>query len=362
MLRIVLVLGFICLAWCLVPAAAVAQIAGDANGDGVVDVADLICEMNYLFVGGSPPEFYECGDPNADCKIDVGDVIYLINYLFIEGPNPQILDCLWSEPVNLGEPINSSGGEESFRMTPDGRMAVWVSSREGTHGNGDIWYSFWDSVSGTWSDPVNCGLNVNSVIEDLGPCLSPDGQQLYYVQYARPGGQGGWDIWVSTWDSLDNEWGVPENLGPSINSTGTEWSPFVAPDGSKLYFARGSGIWVSEWNGSGWDTPVKLDAAINNTGTEMYPSVTADNTRLYFTRFWYTWTVWASYWTGTEWATAELLGPQINDSIGAGWSYITADGSKLYFVSARPGGLGSGDIWVSERIPPGKRRSPDGGK
>jgi len=348
--KIVLVFAFFCLVWCLTLGTATAQIAGDANGDSVVNVADVVYEINYLFINGPPPEFYECGDPNVDCKIDIADVVYLINYLFIGGPDPQMVDCDWSEPVNLGEPINSPQGEESFRMTPDGRIAVFVSDREGTHGNGDIWYSFWDSISGTWSEPQNCGPNVNTMIEDLGPCLSPDGQKLYYVQFQRPGGYGAWDIWVSTWDSLNNEWGVPENLGPTINTYRTEWSPFVSPDGSKLYFSNGWGIWVSEWNGSSWDTPVRLDTTVNGTLTEKHASVTADNRTLYFTRIWFTYCIWVSHWTGTGWGLAELLPPQINDPIGAGQSYITPDGSKLYFISARPGGVGSGDIWVSERI------------
>ncbi len=336
-----------------------AQVPGDANSDEIVDIADVIYDLNYVFKEGPPPDPFECGDANADCTIDISDAIYLINYLFKEGSIPEMVNCEWSEPVNLGEPINSPRGEESFRMTPDGKMAVFVSTREGTHGNGDIWYCFWDSISGSWSEPQNCGPNVNTVIEDLGPCLSPDGKKLYYVQFERPGGYGGWDIWVSAWDSLNGEWGVPENLGPTINSDRREWSPFVSPDGSKLYFSNPWGIWVSEWNGSDWDTPDLLDTTVNATLDEKHPSITADNSSLYFTRIWVTYCIWVSHWTGTGWGSAQLLPPQINDSGGAGQSYITPDGSRLYFTSARPGGVGSGDIWVSQRILPRKNHHPN---
>lgn len=332
---------------------AIAQIPGDANADSVVDIGDVVYEINYLYRSGPEPVFYECGDPNADCFVDVGDVVYLINYLYRAGPDPLLVYCDWTEPVNLGPPINSPAGEESFRMTPDGRMAVLVSSREGTHGNGDIWYCFRDSISGSWSEPQNCGPNVNTVIHDQGPCLSPDGQKLYYVQYGRPGGYGGWEIWVSTWDSLNLEWGMPENLGPTINRTGAEWGPFVSPDGSKLYFSNGWGIWVSEWNGSSWETPVMLDTTVNGSHGEKHPSVTADNETLYFTRWGgpnLTYYMCVSQWTGTGWGTAHLLPPHVSDSGGAGQSYVTPDGSKLYFISARDGGMGSGDVWVSERI------------
>ena len=86
-----MVLGFalFCLVGCLASGGAVAQIAGDANGDSVVNVVDVIFEINYLFIDGPPPVFYECGYPNIDCKIDVADVVYLISYLFIGGP-PRI--------------------------------------------------------------------------------------------------------------------------------------------------------------------------------------------------------------------------------------------------------------------------------
>ncbi len=60
--------------------------AGDANGDGSVDVADVFFLINSLFAGGpSPP----CtGDMNGDGVTEVGDVFYLINFLFAGGPAP----------------------------------------------------------------------------------------------------------------------------------------------------------------------------------------------------------------------------------------------------------------------------------
>jgi hypothetical protein len=55
---------------------------GDANGDGVIDIGDVIYLMNYLFTGTSAPSPLEAGDANCDGIVDIGDVIYLINYLF----------------------------------------------------------------------------------------------------------------------------------------------------------------------------------------------------------------------------------------------------------------------------------------
>jgi hypothetical protein len=62
---------------------------GDANGDSIVDISDVVWLMNYLFAGGPPPNPMAAGDANGDCVVDVSDVVYLLNYLFVHGPAPQ---------------------------------------------------------------------------------------------------------------------------------------------------------------------------------------------------------------------------------------------------------------------------------
>jgi hypothetical protein len=82
------------------------------------------------------------------------------------------------------------------------------------------------------------------------PCFSPDGNKLYFVADI-PGGYGGLDIYVSR--ASVGGWTFPENLGPAINTSGNEVTPFF--DGAALYFASdisddGSGtfnIFKSEW-------------------------------------------------------------------------------------------------------------------
>ena len=61
---------------------------GDANGDGAIDIADVVYLVNYLFIDGPAPSPLEAGDANCDGKVDIADVVYLVNYLFIEGPPP----------------------------------------------------------------------------------------------------------------------------------------------------------------------------------------------------------------------------------------------------------------------------------
>lgn len=63
-------------------------IRGDANGDGIIDLGDAVCILNYLFKGDDPPDPLDAGDANCDGIVDLGDAIYLLNYLFKGGDPP----------------------------------------------------------------------------------------------------------------------------------------------------------------------------------------------------------------------------------------------------------------------------------
>lgn len=59
---------------------------GDCNGDGGIDISDVIYLINYLFIGGPAPDPVQAGDANLDGTVNIADAVYLINYLFIGGP------------------------------------------------------------------------------------------------------------------------------------------------------------------------------------------------------------------------------------------------------------------------------------
>ncbi len=61
-------------------------LAGDADGNGQISVADVFWLINALFAGGPAP--VHGSDVNGDGKVDVADVFFLINYLFAGGPGP----------------------------------------------------------------------------------------------------------------------------------------------------------------------------------------------------------------------------------------------------------------------------------
>ncbi len=61
---------------------------GDANGDQVINITDVIFMMNYLFRHGPVPVCFVSGDANCDDDLGILDVVYLINYLYKGGSLP----------------------------------------------------------------------------------------------------------------------------------------------------------------------------------------------------------------------------------------------------------------------------------
>jgi hypothetical protein len=61
---------------------------GDANGDKLVNVGDVVYLVTFLYKDGPAPAPMKAGDANCDGEVDVGDVVYLVNYLYRGGPAP----------------------------------------------------------------------------------------------------------------------------------------------------------------------------------------------------------------------------------------------------------------------------------
>jgi hypothetical protein len=68
-------------------------VCGDANGNGSVDIDDIVYLVAYIFMGGPEPQLsYFAGDADCSGTLDIDDVVYLINYIFLGGP-PPCDDC-----------------------------------------------------------------------------------------------------------------------------------------------------------------------------------------------------------------------------------------------------------------------------
>jgi hypothetical protein len=61
---------------------------GDANGDGIINVGDIVYLVSYLYKNGPAPSPVDAGDCNCDEIVNVGDVVFLVSYLYKGGPEP----------------------------------------------------------------------------------------------------------------------------------------------------------------------------------------------------------------------------------------------------------------------------------
>lgn len=67
-------------------------LCGDANNDRVVDLADAVHLLNFLFRSGPAPLLNPCvADADNDKEVSIGDVVYLLNYLFRNGTRSRLL-------------------------------------------------------------------------------------------------------------------------------------------------------------------------------------------------------------------------------------------------------------------------------
>jgi Tol biopolymer transport system component len=219
-----------------------------------------------------------------------------------------------------------------------------------------------------WSAPVNLGPVVNWPDKsDQQPCISKDGLSLFFAS-GRPGGFGVFDIYVSQRASVNDPWGLPQNLGLNVNSASSDFGPALSPDGHNLYFHSdrpgGFGqqdIYVSHRHNKrddfGWQFAENLGSGVNAIGNDANPAIFEDDTTGVTTLYFQSnrpgnvggADIWASTLQsdGTFGTPAPVV--DLNTAAGETHPFISRDGLEMYFTSNRAGTLGSNDLWVSTR-------------
>ncbi len=219
-----------------------------------------------------------------------------------------------------------------------------------------------------WSAPVNVGPPVNTALVEQGPAISKDGLSLYFQCMDCPGGLGGVDIWVSQRAAVVDPWGLPQNLGPNINSPDNDGGPSLSVDGHRLYFISnrpgglgGNDLYVArrrhKRDDLGWQLPVHLGSVINSSSNDVAPQPFVDRktgtTILYFASN-------RPGGLGDNDIYASILGPdntfgpatpvaELSSTLNDQAPAIRRDGLEMYLASDRPGTVGLLDLWVSTR-------------
>jgi Tol biopolymer transport system component len=278
----------------------------------------------------------------------------------------------WSPPQNLGSAINSPAEDFGPAISKNGLSLYFTSTRPGGLGGEDLWVARRSKKDGPWTTPVNLGPILNTDANERSPALSRNGHHLYFATN-RPGGSGGIDIWVSwrhdTHDDL--AWQAPVNLGPQLNSAATDAGPtsWENDDGGipLLFLASnrpgGAGaldIYVSRLTASGTFGVPDLVAELNGNTNDLTPFLRHDGLEIIISSARPGGSGAQDLWVSTRddpadaWSTPEHLGPVLNSSGNDNFPALTSDGETLLFSSDRPGGAGGTDIYVSTRSKRGR--------
>lgn len=170
-------------------------------------------------------------------NIDLFQVTYEFDYRDASGKAVY----MWSELAPLGPGVNSPlGWEAQPSISADGQTLFFAGARaESTPDrNGNITMDLFLSrkaADGSWSPAEKLPPPLNSAAQDKSPFLHPDGKTLYFSSNRTPGG-GGFDVWRTQRDSTGS-WSQPVNMGLPLNSNGDEHGLVVSTDGTQAIFA-----------------------------------------------------------------------------------------------------------------------------
>jgi Tol biopolymer transport system component len=137
----------------------------------------------------------------------------------------------WSEPQNLGKPVNSEASEFFPTLTMDGTL-YFGSRRAGGKGGVDLYRARF--VNGKFQEPENLGDAINTQFDEYEPFIAPDESYLLFMADGRPDGLGGFDLYVSY--NENGKWTKAENLGALVNTAANELSPKRTRDGKYFFW------------------------------------------------------------------------------------------------------------------------------
>lgn len=131
-------------------------------------------------------------------------------------------DGTWGEPENLGTTINTKLNEDSPFLTDDGKTLYFASNGHPGYGGYDIYKSTYEN--GNWTEPVNLGKPLNTVGHDIFLTNTADQKSGYFASNRR-GGKGGMDIYKINYKPMSDK-ECPNVESDLINITVLDTDPY----------------------------------------------------------------------------------------------------------------------------------------
>lgn len=170
----------------------------------------------------------------------------------------------WSEPQNVGAPVNTSADEFYPSITQSGSLYYTAAYKDAV-GKEDIYLAAF--VNGIYKTPIPLDTAINSKMYEFNAFVSPDEQFIIFTSYGRKDDKGGGDLYMSKRDAA-GKWMPAKNLA-FLNSDKLDFCPFVSFDKKKLFFTSDRNA-LKETNPLTYDKLIKQYAGLLNGGGNIW--------------------------------------------------------------------------------------------
>jgi len=191
----------------------------------------------------------------------------------------------WSYPINIMSQLGVDNKTATSSLSYDGQTLLLYRV---DNFDGNLYVSY--LKNGEWTKIVSVGENINTKYWESNGSFSKDGKKLYFASN-RLGGFGDLDIYVSDLQA-NGTWGLPKNMGSTINTRWNENSPFVTENDNYLFFSseghKGMGgydIFYATKTGNDWSNPVNLGYPLNTTDDNIFFYPIMNGEYAYYAKF-----------------------------------------------------------------------------
>ena len=273
------------------PIKAIVQNLGDTINTPYSEYAPVInpTEEKLVFTRRSPETTGHQISPDGDyfedvygCTILEGKLMRTSDFdsTMKTGFQNTLSNFNFSIPQNLGKNINSSGHDAGVAFSYDSKKLF-------VYKNLQIWVSEWQDEIWQPAHKIN---ELSEVVNKryFEPSISLSSQENeIYIASEQPGGYGGLDLYKSV--KVNGVWSTAINLGPHINTSEDEDSPYIDPNSKILYFSSkghssmgGYDVFKSNFDGKNWSVPSNMGYPINSAGDDIFFSMPLKYNRGYY--------------------------------------------------------------------------------
>ncbi len=268
------------------------------------------------------------------------------------GPVMCDVDAAFGAPTAFSK-LNTPVQDAHLRLLPNELTGVFQSNRDGGVGGVDVYTATRISLGDTWTNVTDL-VPINTTAADNDPAISGDGLDIY-LSHAG-------DIYRATRPTPTGIFGTPAVVG-SVSSAGTDFAPYILPDGSRLYLsstrnsdAGVSSLFVASVTDAGFSSASPVGGSGLGSGDNRFAAVTADDLVMYFAS--------NRGGTGTQGGFDVFVATRASTSVPFGSprvvaevsstsdehaDWVSADRCRLYLSSNRSGV--DWDIYVATKVP-----------